>query len=69
MAALRISPTEVQVGVIIYTFSNPDEADEFEACVATVSLTYCTTEHPALSKRRAEPDEDDPLSGGQTGHT
>jgi hypothetical protein len=54
MATIRISPTEVQLGTTIYTFEDADIADDFEACVATVSLKYCEQEHPAVNKRIAD---------------
>lgn len=54
MATIRISPTEVQLNSTIYTFADPDIADDFEACVATVNVKYCEQEHPAVSKRIAD---------------
>jgi hypothetical protein len=34
MAVIRLSPTEVIVGDIKYTFRTPEEADRFESCVS-----------------------------------
>jgi hypothetical protein len=59
MATVRVSPTEVQVNDIIYTFAEPEDADAFEACVAVVQLAYCENEYPAISKRQADQGESD----------
>jgi hypothetical protein len=55
MANVRISPTEVQVGDIIYTFESAGIADDFEACVATVDVSHCETRYLAVDKRRVHP--------------
>lgn len=55
MANIRISPTEVQVDDIIYTFEDAGVADDFEACVATVDVSHCTQKHVALGQRNAHP--------------
>ncbi len=54
MATVRIATTEVQVDDIIYTFSSTDRADAFEACVATVDLSHCETDHTPVGRRPAD---------------
>jgi hypothetical protein len=54
MATIRISPTEVRVDDVIYVFKDADDADDFEACTATVSLEYCEKEVRAIDKRQIE---------------
>lgn len=64
MANIRISPTEVQVGDIIYTFESAGIADDFEACVATVDVSHCETKYLSVDKRRVKllaPDKGFPL--------
>lgn len=55
MANIRISPTEVQVGDIVYTFESAGVADDFEACVATVDVSHCETKYMAVDKRNVHP--------------
>ena len=55
MANIRISPTEVQVGEVVYTFESAGIADDFEACVATVDVGHCETKYLAVDKRPAHP--------------
>lgn len=55
MANIRISPNEVQVGDVIYTFESVGIADDFEACVATVDVSHCETKYLPLDKRSAHP--------------
>ena len=55
MANIRISPTEVQVGDIIYTFESAGTADDFEACVATVDVSHCEAKYLTVDKRRVHP--------------
>lgn len=55
MANIRISPNEVQVGDIIYTFGSVGIADDFEACVATIDVSHCETKYLAVDKRPAHP--------------
>ena len=55
MANIRISPTEVQVNDIIYTFEIAGMADEFEACVATVDVSHCEQKHLSVGRRSAHP--------------
>lgn len=56
MATIRISPTEVEVDGVIYTFPFAYIADDFEACVAVVNVKYCEREHPPLKQRLADSD-------------
>lgn len=53
MVTMRISPTEVQAGDIIYVFADTADASEFQDCVATVGVKYCELEVPAADKRYA----------------
>lgn len=55
MANIRISPTEVQVNDIIYTFESAGVADDFEACVATVDVSHCEQKHLSVDRRPAHP--------------
>jgi hypothetical protein len=41
MATVRLYPTEMQFGDVIYVFKNASDADDFESCVATVDVKYC----------------------------
>jgi hypothetical protein len=54
MVTMRISPTEVQAGDIIYVFDDTGDATEFQECVATVGVKYCELELPASDKRYAQ---------------
>jgi hypothetical protein len=60
MATVRIATNEVQVDDTIYTFQTPHDADAFEACVATVDLTHCIRDHPAIGSRLIAREEGDP---------
>jgi hypothetical protein len=62
MVTMRISPTEVQAGDIIYVFSDTADATEFEECVATVGVKYCELEVPAADKRYAQAVDNQPGS-------
>ena len=53
MATIRVSPNEVQVDDIIYTFESSGVADDFEACVATVDVGHCETQCVPVGKRDA----------------
>lgn len=53
MVTMRISPTEVQAGDIIYVFQQFDDASAFQECVAAVGVKYCELELPAQDKRYA----------------
>lgn len=55
VTTMRISPTEVQAGEIIYLFSQATDATAFQECVAAVGVKYCELELPALDKRYAQP--------------
>jgi hypothetical protein len=55
MPNIRISPTEVQVDTIIYTFESAGIADDFEACVATVDVSHCESKYLWVDKRNANP--------------
>ncbi|MDB5727753.1 MAG: hypothetical protein JWQ00_958 [Noviherbaspirillum sp.] len=54
MATIRMSTLEVQVDNTVYSFDTPHDADAFEACVATVDLSYCETRIRATGKRSLE---------------
>jgi hypothetical protein len=60
MTATRLSPTEVQVSGVVYTFADTDVADEFEECINRVGAHSCELEHRPVSKRLADssPDEE-----------
>jgi len=53
---MRISPTEVQAGDIIYVFRNTNDANAFQECVDTLGVKYCELELPAADKRYAQND-------------
>ncbi|MES2830424.1 MAG: hypothetical protein V4695_00340 [Pseudomonadota bacterium] len=54
MPTVRKSPNEVQVDDIVYIFDNVLHADAFEACVATVDVSHCVTDHPPSSQVPAD---------------
>ena len=54
MVTMRISPTEVQAGDIIYVFSQDTDANAFQECVDKVGVKYCELELPPLDKRYAQ---------------
>lgn len=54
MVTMRISPTEVQAGDIIYVFARDNDADTFQECVAKVGVKYCELELPPVDKRYAQ---------------
>jgi len=54
MVTMRISPTEVQAGDIIYVFSLEPDATAFQECVAAVGVKYCEIELPPVDKRYAQ---------------
>lgn len=54
MATIRISPAEVQVDDTIYVFASADDADAFEACIATVDAKFCASQTPPLHTRPAD---------------
>jgi hypothetical protein len=64
MSTMRISPTEVQAGDIIYVFQDTRDANDFQECVATLGVKYCELELPATDKRYAqsEPAKPDPAA-------
>jgi len=56
MAAIRHSPTEVIVGDIKYTFRTPEEADQFESCVAeSDNAELCADITPPIAKDKWPP--------------
>jgi hypothetical protein len=59
MDTIRISPTEVQLRGVVYVFADDDVADGFEECIETVGTHYCEQEHRPVSKRLAEPSQED----------
>lgn len=56
MATVRISPTEVQVDQLIYSYGSASQADAFEACVAAVDVSHCVVDHPPQDTRGAADD-------------
>ncbi len=62
MVTMRISPTEVQAGDIIYIFADTADATEFQECVAIVGVKYCELEVPATDKRYAQTEDNRPDS-------
>jgi hypothetical protein len=54
MATVRISPTEVQVDEVIYSYASAAQADAFEACVAAVDVAHCVTDHPPQATRKVD---------------
>ena len=56
MATVRISPTEVQVDQLIYSYGSAGQADAFEACVAAVDVSHCVVDHPPQDTRGAADD-------------
>jgi hypothetical protein len=54
MVTMRISPTEVQAGDIIYVFAQTADANAFQECVTSLGVKYCELEMPALDKRYAQ---------------
>lgn len=54
MATVRISPTEVQVDEVIYSYASAAQADAFEACVAAVDVTHCVADHPPQATRKVD---------------
>jgi hypothetical protein len=56
MATIRVSTLDVQVDDTLYTFDTPENADAFEACVATVDQAYCESTILAVSKRPVSAD-------------
>jgi hypothetical protein len=54
MVTMRIAPTEVQAGDIIYVFQESADASAFQECVAAVGVKYCELELEVLDKRYAQ---------------
>lgn len=54
MATVRISPTEVQVDDVIYSYASAGQADAFEACVAAVDVAHCVIDHPPQATRKVD---------------
>lgn len=50
MTTTRISLTQVQTNGHVYVFEDEEEADDFQACVTGVDVTYCELEHAVISK-------------------
>lgn len=58
MATVRITPTDVQVDEMIYTFSDADIADSFESCIATTGdVAHCMKEQVVTGSRPTAPAE------------
>lgn len=56
MQTVRVSPTEVRVDALIYSFTDPSVADVFESCLAaTGDIDACAKEQIAMSRRPADP--------------
>jgi hypothetical protein len=54
MTPIRISPTQVQANGYIYVFEDDEEADDFQACITGVDVTYCELEHAVIRKLQIE---------------
>jgi hypothetical protein len=55
MATVRTATNEVEVDSIIYTFSDAEVADLFEACVATTGdVAHCIKGQLVLNRREVE---------------
>lgn len=54
MTTTRISPTQVQANGYVYVFEDAEEADDFQACVTGIDVTYCELEHAVISKAPLE---------------
>lgn len=67
MATVRISPTEVQVDQVIYTYRSASQADAFEACVAAVDVSHCVVDHPPQATRDAVDNASQPNSSTDAG--
>lgn len=50
MTTTRISRTQVQTNGYVYVFEDEEEADDFQACVTGIDVTYCELEHAVISK-------------------
>lgn len=58
METRRVSPNEVQVDKLIYTFADSGVANVFESCIASSGdIERCSKEQIALSRRPADPGE------------
>lgn len=54
MTTTRISLTQVQTNGYVYVFEDEEEADDFQACVTGVDVTYCELVHAVISKAPLE---------------
>jgi hypothetical protein len=54
MTTTRISRTQVQTNGYVYVFEDEEEADDFQACVTGIDITYCELEHAVISKAPLE---------------
>ena len=50
MSASRISMDEVRVRSFIYSFTNPEAADQFQTCLLFDPLDDCETKFPPCSR-------------------
>lgn len=58
MATVRITPTDVQVDEMVYTFSDADAADSFESCIATTGdVSHCMKGEVVTASRPTAPTE------------
>jgi hypothetical protein len=53
MATVRLTPTEIQVDQVIFTYESATQADVFEACVAALDVAHCVLDHPPQGTRDA----------------
>jgi len=58
MLTLRVSPTEVQVDVMIYTFDDPAAANDFEASALAADVQFSQRQRAATGKRPLDPDHE-----------
>jgi hypothetical protein len=65
ITTIRTSDTQVQVEHTVYTFAAKDDADAFQRCIASHSISTCYQRHPPAAVRSATLDErpDDPNRG------
>jgi len=58
MLTLRVSPIEVQVDVMIYTFDDPAVANDFEAAALAADQKFFQWRRAATRKRPVDPDHE-----------
>lgn len=65
ITTIRVSDTEVQVERTLYRFTQKNDADSFQRCLADTSIDSCCRSYPPVSAQSTMPDEqpDDPGRG------